>query len=125
MFLEGERVNYLSEDDKTKLCRGSTDKITAMYYDLVSEVVTVVSKGFLVAHGDLFSLSSYLDLVSIRRQGKRSLHCKDYAKVHKDELGLVLMPQITSYLTQTRSVHSYFLIFRFAVCPFALVHKLH
>ena len=62
MFLEGECVNYLSEDDKTKLCRGSTDKITAMYYDLVSEVVTVVSKGFLAAHGDLSSLSSYLDL---------------------------------------------------------------
>jgi len=44
VFLEGERVNYLSEDDKTKLCRGSTDKITAMYYDLVSEVVTVARK---------------------------------------------------------------------------------
>ena len=44
MFLEGDRIRYLSEDDKTKLCRGSTDKITAIYYDLVSEVVTVVSK---------------------------------------------------------------------------------
>lgn len=44
MFLEGERVHYLSEDDRTKLCRGSTDKITATYYDMVSEVVTVVSK---------------------------------------------------------------------------------
>ncbi|PAN44014.1 hypothetical protein PAHAL_9G011300 [Panicum hallii] len=44
VFLEGERVNYLSEDDKTKLCRGSTDKITVMYYDLVSEVVTVARK---------------------------------------------------------------------------------
>jgi hypothetical protein len=28
------------------------------------------------------------------------------------------MPQIASYLIQTRSVCSYFLIFRFAVCPF-------
>ncbi|CAL4920120.1 unnamed protein product [Urochloa decumbens] len=44
VFLEGERVNYLSEDDKTKLCRGCTDKITAIYYDLVSEVVTVARK---------------------------------------------------------------------------------
>ncbi|KAF8708780.1 hypothetical protein HU200_030169 [Digitaria exilis] len=44
VFLEGERVKYLSEDDKTKLCRGSTDKITATYYDLVSEVVTVARK---------------------------------------------------------------------------------
>ncbi|WVZ61273.1 hypothetical protein U9M48_011175 [Paspalum notatum var. saurae] len=44
VFLEGERIHYLSEDDKTKLCRGSTDKITAMYYDLVSEVVTVARK---------------------------------------------------------------------------------
>lgn len=56
MVLEGERVKYLSEDDKTKLCRGSTDKITATYYDLVSEVVTVVSKGCLVAHEDCFDL---------------------------------------------------------------------
>ncbi|CAL4937086.1 unnamed protein product [Urochloa decumbens] len=44
VFLQGERVNYLSDDDKTKLCRGSTDKITAIYYDLVSEVVTVARK---------------------------------------------------------------------------------
>ncbi|CAN6314469.1 unnamed protein product [Urochloa humidicola] len=44
VFLEGERVKYLSEDDKTKLCRGSTDKITAIYYDLVSEVVNVARK---------------------------------------------------------------------------------
>ncbi|CAD6207647.1 unnamed protein product [Miscanthus lutarioriparius] len=44
VFLEGERIHYLSEDDKTKLCRGSTDKITAIYYDLVSEVVTVARK---------------------------------------------------------------------------------
>jgi hypothetical protein len=54
VFLEGKRVNYLSEDDKTKLCRGSTDKITAIYYDLVSEVVTVVSKGCLASHEDFF-----------------------------------------------------------------------
>ncbi|AQK61587.1 Oligomeric Golgi complex subunit 2 [Zea mays] len=44
VFLEGDRIRYLSEDDKTKLCRGSTDKITAIYYDLVSEVVTVARK---------------------------------------------------------------------------------
>jgi hypothetical protein len=44
VFLEGERVIYLSEDDKTKLRCGSTDKITAIYYDMVSEVVNVVSK---------------------------------------------------------------------------------
>ncbi|XP_066385605.1 conserved oligomeric Golgi complex subunit 2-like [Miscanthus floridulus] len=44
VFLEGERIHYLSEDDKTKLCRGSTDNITAIYYDLVSEVVTVARK---------------------------------------------------------------------------------
>lgn len=54
MFLEGERIHYLSEDDKTKLCRGSTDKITAIYYDLVSEVVTVVSKDCLAAYENLF-----------------------------------------------------------------------
>lgn len=53
MFLEGDRIHYLSEDDKTKLCRGSTEKITAIYYDLVSEVVTVVSKACLVAYGNL------------------------------------------------------------------------
>ncbi|CAN6297050.1 unnamed protein product [Urochloa humidicola] len=41
VFLEGERVKYLSEDDKTKLCHGSTDKITAIYFDLVLEVVNV------------------------------------------------------------------------------------
>lgn len=54
MFLEGERVKYLSEDDKAKLCRGSTDKITAIYYDLVSEVVNVVSKGCLAHEGFFF-----------------------------------------------------------------------
>jgi conserved oligomeric Golgi complex subunit 2 len=43
VFLEGECIQYLSEDDKTKLCRGSTDKITASYYEMVSEVVNVVS----------------------------------------------------------------------------------
>ena len=36
-------MHYLTEDDKTKLRRGSTDKITATYYDMVSEVVNVVS----------------------------------------------------------------------------------
>lgn len=66
MFLEGERICYLSEDDKTKLCRGSTDKITAIYFDLVSEVVTVVSKNCLVAYENLISPTSYLDqLISI------------------------------------------------------------
>ncbi|PWZ54144.1 Conserved oligomeric Golgi complex subunit 2 [Zea mays] len=44
VFLEEDRMRYLSEDDKTKLCRGSADKITATYYDLVSEVVTVARK---------------------------------------------------------------------------------
>ncbi|NP_001353755.1 Conserved oligomeric Golgi complex subunit 2-like [Zea mays] len=44
VFLEGDRMHYLSEDDKTKLCRGSANKITATYYDLVSEVVTVARK---------------------------------------------------------------------------------
>lgn len=44
VFLEGERVHYLSEDDKTKLRHGSTDKITAIYYDMVSEVVNVARK---------------------------------------------------------------------------------
>uniref|UniRef100_A0A0A8XTM7 COG complex component COG2 C-terminal domain-containing protein n=1 Tax=Arundo donax TaxID=35708 RepID=A0A0A8XTM7_ARUDO len=44
LFLDGERINYLSEDDKTKLRRGSADKITAIYYELVSEVVTVARK---------------------------------------------------------------------------------
>ncbi|XP_020166308.1 conserved oligomeric Golgi complex subunit 2 [Aegilops tauschii subsp. strangulata] len=44
VFLEGDRVHYLSEDDKTKLRRGSTDKITATYYDMVSEVVNVARK---------------------------------------------------------------------------------
>uniref|UniRef100_A0A0D9W1D8 Conserved oligomeric Golgi complex subunit 2 n=1 Tax=Leersia perrieri TaxID=77586 RepID=A0A0D9W1D8_9ORYZ len=44
VFLEGDRVHYLSEDDKAKLCRGSTDKITSIYYDMVSEVVTVARK---------------------------------------------------------------------------------
>uniref|UniRef100_A0ACD5XES7 Uncharacterized protein n=1 Tax=Avena sativa TaxID=4498 RepID=A0ACD5XES7_AVESA len=44
VFLEGERVNYLSEDDKTKLRCGSTDKITAIYFDMVSEVVNVARK---------------------------------------------------------------------------------
>lgn len=44
VFLEGERVHYLSEDDKTKLRCGSTDKITAIYYDMVSEVVNVARK---------------------------------------------------------------------------------
>jgi hypothetical protein len=50
VFLEGERVNYLSEDDKIKLRCGSTDKITAIYFDIVSEVVNVVSKKCLPAH---------------------------------------------------------------------------
>lgn len=49
MFLEGERIHYLSEDDKIKLCRGSTDKITASYYEMVSEVVNVVSNEYLAA----------------------------------------------------------------------------
>lgn len=44
VFLEGDRVHYLTEDDKTKLRRGSTDKITATYYDMVSEVVNVARK---------------------------------------------------------------------------------
>ncbi|TVU44165.1 hypothetical protein EJB05_03600 [Eragrostis curvula] len=44
VFLEGERIHYLSEDDKIKLCRGSTDKITASYYEMVSEVVNVARK---------------------------------------------------------------------------------
>ncbi|XP_062213020.1 conserved oligomeric Golgi complex subunit 2-like isoform X1 [Phragmites australis] len=44
VFLDGERIHYLSEDDKTKLRHGSTDKITAIYYDLVSEVVNVARK---------------------------------------------------------------------------------
>ncbi|KAM3318374.1 hypothetical protein ACQJBY_035862 [Aegilops geniculata] len=44
VFLEGDRVHYLSEDDKTKLRCGSTDKITATYYDMVSEVVNVARK---------------------------------------------------------------------------------
>jgi hypothetical protein len=43
-------VNYLSEDDKIKLRCGSTDKITAIYFDMVSEVVNVVSKKCLPAH---------------------------------------------------------------------------
>ena len=43
-------MNYLSEDDKTKLRCGSTDKITAIYYDMVSEVVNVVSKDCLPAY---------------------------------------------------------------------------
>uniref|UniRef100_A0A0D3FRD5 Conserved oligomeric Golgi complex subunit 2 n=1 Tax=Oryza barthii TaxID=65489 RepID=A0A0D3FRD5_9ORYZ len=44
VFLEGDRIHYLSEDDKAKLRRGSTDKITSIYYDMVSEVVTVARK---------------------------------------------------------------------------------
>ncbi|KAL6909387.1 hypothetical protein ACP4OV_001668 [Aristida adscensionis] len=44
VFLEGERIHYLSEDDKTKLRRGCTDKISAIYYEMVSEVVTVARK---------------------------------------------------------------------------------
>ncbi|GJN22672.1 hypothetical protein PR202_gb10260 [Eleusine coracana subsp. coracana] len=44
VFLEGERIQYLSEDDKTKLCHGSTNKITASYYEMVSEVVNVARK---------------------------------------------------------------------------------
>jgi hypothetical protein len=43
-------VHYLSEDDKTKLRCGSTDKITAIYYDMVSEVVNVVSTNCLPAY---------------------------------------------------------------------------
>ncbi|GJM97243.1 hypothetical protein PR202_ga14155 [Eleusine coracana subsp. coracana] len=44
VFLEGERIQFLSEDDKTKLCHGSTNKITASYYEMVSEVVNVARK---------------------------------------------------------------------------------
>ncbi|KAL6638274.1 hypothetical protein ACP70R_025846 [Stipagrostis hirtigluma subsp. patula] len=44
VFLEGERIHYLSEEDKTKLRRGCTDKISAIYYEMVSEVVTVARK---------------------------------------------------------------------------------
>ncbi|KAG8061779.1 hypothetical protein GUJ93_ZPchr0003g17234 [Zizania palustris] len=44
VFLEADRIHYLSEDNKTNLLHGSTDKITAIYYDMVSEVVNVARK---------------------------------------------------------------------------------
>jgi len=72
VFLEGERIHYLSEDDKTKLCRGSTDKITAIYYDLVSEVVTVVSKDCLAAYEDLFLTHQLLRSIYFNSEGKEN-----------------------------------------------------
>jgi hypothetical protein len=65
-------MRYLSEDDKTKLCRGSANKITATYYDLVSEVVTVVSKDCLAAYENMFSTHQLLRPIQFNSEGKEN-----------------------------------------------------
>ncbi|XP_072970443.1 conserved oligomeric Golgi complex subunit 2 [Typha angustifolia] len=44
LFLDGERVSYLSKDATNELLRGSTERITSRYYELAADLVNVARK---------------------------------------------------------------------------------
>lgn len=43
MFLDGERASYLSSEAQNELLLGAAERITGRYYELASDLVSVVS----------------------------------------------------------------------------------
>lgn len=108
-------MKYLREEDKKELLLGAATEITNRYYELASDLVTVVCE---IKSQVVFFLSYVNDVLHnvskfVIRQGKQNLHCREYDRVHKDEQEQAQIPLITTFLTLIRSACNYFLIFRY------------